>query len=150
MSDFGPLVDPRDAPEFLRELIAATGDVDPEVFRRYSPEPSAGSRCAAVLVLFGIGADGEPDLLLTRRADTLGSHAGQVAFPGGGSEAGDDGPVATALREAAEEVGLRSSAVQPLALLPTLHVPVSRYTVTPVLGYWSRPEPVGVMDPAET
>ena len=70
---------------------------------------AADARPAAVLVLFGV-LDSVParatgpvprdlDVLLLRRAATLASHAGQVAFPGGRLEASDDGPIAAALRE---------------------------------------------------
>jgi ADP-ribose pyrophosphatase YjhB (NUDIX family) len=89
-------------------------------------------------------------VLLLRRADTLGSHAGQVAFPGGSADPGDDGPIGTALREATEEVGLDASGVHPMTLLPRLYVPVSRFDVTPVLAYWRRPSAVRAVDPAET
>ena len=89
-------------------------------------------------------------MLLLRRADTLGSHAGQVAFPGGGADEGDDGPVGTALREAEEETGVLPAGVRPVAVLPDLFVPVSGFSVTPVLAHWANPSPVRAVDPAET
>lgn len=146
----GPLVDAADAPEWLRTAVKASDDLDPEAFRRYTPHVPSGARHSAVLMVLGEGADGEPDILLQLRADTLGSHAGQVSFPGGGAEPGDAGPVDTALREAYEEVGVRRDAVRPAALLPSLYVPVSRFLVTPVLGFWTREQAVGVVDPGET
>ncbi len=91
-----------------------------------------------------------PDVLLLRRADTLGAHAGQVAFPGGGAENVDAGPVDTALREAREETGVDPSGVRPVALLPELYVPVSGFAVTPVLAHWHRPSPVHPVDYRET
>jgi 8-oxo-dGTP pyrophosphatase MutT (NUDIX family) len=100
-------------------------------------------------MLFGHAEHG-PDVLLLRRADTLGSHAGQVAFPGGGAEPSDDGPIATALREAVEEVGVDPAGVRPVALLPRLFVPVSGFDVTPVLAHWTTPSAVRAVDPAET
>lgn len=73
-------------------------------------------RRAAVLV--PIVEDGGPErLILTRRAETLPTHRGQVAFPGGIIEAQDRGPEETALREAEEEIGLPRSAVEILGLL---------------------------------
>jgi 8-oxo-dGTP pyrophosphatase MutT (NUDIX family) len=102
-----------------------------------------------VLILFGEGPRG-PDVLLLRRADTLGSHAGQVAFPGGGVDKTDDGPVATALREAEEETGVDPSGVRPLAVLPELVLAVSSFAVTPVLAHWQEPSPVHAVDPGET
>ncbi|MFC4124252.1 NUDIX hydrolase [Nocardia rhizosphaerae] len=117
-------------------------------------------RQAAVLVLFGGSADADPagagglpadaDVLLTQRASTMRQHRGQVAFPGGAQDPGDDGPIGTALREAAEETGLDPAGVQPFAMLPKLFVPPSKFDVTPVLGYWRAPTPVGVVDPGET
>jgi 8-oxo-dGTP pyrophosphatase MutT (NUDIX family) len=144
----GPLVDPDTVPDWLAKLVAATSDLDPKQFRRLSPV-GGGGRAASVLMLFGEGESG-PDVLLLRRADTLGSHAGQVAFPGGGAEPGDDGPVGTALREAIEEVGLDPAGVRPVALLPRLFVPVSGFDVTPVLAHWVDPSHVHAVDPGET
>jgi 8-oxo-dGTP pyrophosphatase MutT (NUDIX family) len=89
-------------------------------------------------------------VLLQLRADSGGAHSGQVAFPGGSSEPDDDGPVATALREAVEETGLDPSGVRPLALLPSLHIPVSSFHVTPVLAHWEKPSRVWAVDPAES
>jgi len=119
------------------------------------------SRAAAVLVLFGrldatpaaAGAAAVPadlDVLLQRRASTLGHHAGQVAFPGGRLEPSDDGPVAAALREATEEVGLDVTGVDVLGTLAPLPVPVSNHLVTPVPAWWTRPSQVAAVDHAET
>jgi 8-oxo-dGTP pyrophosphatase MutT (NUDIX family) len=146
--EWGPLVDPAELPDWLAGMVAGMRSVNLGAFRRVGPAP-ATARPASVLMLFGTGPDG-PDLLLLRRADTLGSHPGQVAFPGGGADPQDDGPVQTALREAEEEVGLRVDGVRPVALLPPLYVPVSGFQVTPVLAHWDRPSPVRAVDPAET
>lgn len=147
----GPLVEPEAVPEWLRPLVKVSGEVDSRTFTRFSPPEDLLTRAAAVLILFGDrpGGDG-PDVLLQRRADTLGSHAGQVSFPGGGAEDGDDGPVGTALREAEEETGVDPSGILPVAVLPELFVPVSRFAVTPVLAHWHTPSPVRAVDPAET
>ncbi|MCW5716567.1 MAG: CoA pyrophosphatase [Bauldia sp.] len=74
-------------------------------------------RDAAVLIPV---VDRRPDatVLLTRRTDTLSTHAGQVAFPGGKVDAGDADPVACALRETEEEIGLPKEAVSLLGCLP--------------------------------
>ena len=96
-----------------------------------------------------------PELLLMERAGSLRSHAGQPSFPGGAldPEDGDpqgDGPLRAALREAEEETGLDPAGVQIFGVLPKLYIPVSGFVVTPVLGWWRKPSPVGVVDPAET
>ena len=75
-----------------------------------------------------------PTVLLTRRSALLRGHAGQVCFPGGRAEAQDRGPVATALRETAEEIGLAPDAVRVLGCLPTLRTRTSRHLVVPVVG----------------
>ncbi|MFS8100971.1 CoA pyrophosphatase [Lentzea alba] len=136
-------------PDWMQRLAKATETIDARTFMRVPRAPSDGVREASVLMLFGEGDQG-PDVLLLRRADTLGSHPGQVAFPGGASDPDDDGPVATALREAYEETGVLASGVRPLALLPELYVPVSGFVVTPVLAYWEQPSPVAPVDAAET
>lgn len=149
----GALVDPAEVPDWLAPLVRkvdGVGSTDLGRLSRPRTEPGAG-RPAAVLVLFGEDAGtGEPDLLLQLRSDGLNAHAGQVSFPGGSREDGDDGPVATALREAVEEVGIRPADVRPVALLPELWVPPSDFVVTPVLAHWERPGPVLPVDPAET
>lgn len=142
----GPLVDPADAPGWLRDLVAASDGLSSRVFPRRSPPPPENNREAAVLVLFS----DDRDVLLLRRAESLVAHPGQVAFPGGAAEPGDAGPVHTALREAAEEVGVRPGAVRPLALFPEIHLPVSGFLVTPVLAHWRSPGPVSALDAAET
>ena len=111
-------------------------------------QPEAAGRPAAVLILFGPGADG-PDLLLVQRSPGLRRHAGQPAFPGGAIDESDRGPVQAALREAAEEARVDPSGVQVLAVLPEMFIWRSGFTVTPVLAWWRRSAPVGPGDPAE-
>jgi 8-oxo-dGTP pyrophosphatase MutT (NUDIX family) len=145
----GPLVDAASVPGWLRPLVEGTSDLDAAAFTRLRPSPETRTRAASVLILFGESGRG-PDVLLLRRADTLGSHAGQVAFPGGGAEDHDESPVATALREAEEETGVDPAGVRPVAVLPELFVPVSGFAVTPVLAHWKSPSAVHAVDPAET
>lgn len=137
-------------PLWLDELLHGLRDIDAETLSRHDlPVPDDGRR-AAVLILFGEHPEHGPDVLLMERASTLRDHAGQVAFPGGGAEPEDDGPVATALREAQEEVGLDPAGVVPLAELPELFIPPSGFVVTPVVAHWARPVAVRAIDPGET
>ncbi len=94
--------------------------------------PGRVLRPAAVLVPVWLRPDGAR-LILTKRASHLKHHPGQIAFPGGKVDAGDDGPVGAALREAREEIGLSAGLVTVLGTLPT-HETVTGFTVTPVLA----------------
>lgn len=88
---------------------------------------------AAVLVPLLFEA-GPPRLLLTRRTERVATHKGQVAFPGGFFEATDADAVATALREAAEEIALAASDVEVLGLLDDLPTHDDGAVVTPVVA----------------
>ncbi|WP_418907226.1 NUDIX hydrolase [Glutamicibacter endophyticus] len=116
-------------------------------------------RRAAVLILFG-GAGGHTvdghsspsdlDLLFVRRAETLRKHAGQIGFPGGGIDPGDDSPVAAALREAVEETGVDTEGIEVLGQLMDAELPITNFLVTPVIGWWKSESPVHAVDEAES
>ncbi len=93
--------------------------------------PDRIPRAAAVLV--GVVAREEPQLLFTQRAKDLPVHAGQISFPGGKREPADASPLATALREAHEEVGLESRLVKPLGYLD-LYVTNSGFGIVGVVA----------------
>lgn len=140
-------------PAWLTPVARASRTIEPHQLSRFLP-PETGGRQSAVLVLFGEGEQG-PELLLLERAGTLRSHAGQPSFPGGALDPQDgdpagDGLLRAALREAEEETGLDASGVQIFGVLPQLYIPVSGFVVTPVLGWWREPSPVGAVDQAET
>src|SRR5690606_22088267 len=125
-------------PAWLTDLAATLPGVDGDRFSRFLPPPEGGRRHSAVLILFAPGVDephdpGATTVVITERAHTMRSHAGQPAFPGGGTEPQDADATATALREAWEEIDLPPATVDVLGTLPTLHIPVSGYDVTPVL-----------------
>lgn len=151
----GPVALSREGlPSWLDPVARAAETVAPGQLSRFLPPENGTGRQSAVLVLFGEGERG-PELLLMERASSLRSHAGQPSFPGGAldPEDGDpqgDGPLRAALREAEEETGLDPSGVQLFGVLPKLYIPVSGFVVTPVLGWWRVPSPVGVVDPNET
>lgn len=107
-------------------------------------------RDAAVLVLLYPGADGEANLVLTERPEGDLAHPGQVSLPGGKREPEDDFPVGTALREAAEEIGLDAAGVgvHVVGVLETVDVRVSGFLLVPVLAFAER-EPVLAPDPLE-
>lgn len=83
-------------------------------------------------VLIGIRA-GTGQLVLTKRSARLKHHPGQIAFPGGKQDDNDPTPIATALREAQEEIGLPTDQVEVLGILPA-HETVTSYAITPVLA----------------
>lgn len=95
---------------------------------------SAGKplRRAAVLIPL-IDVDSSWHIIYTRRADGVEHHKGQVSFPGGSTDPGDDSPEATALREADEEIGIRPQDVRILGRLGEM-VTISNFVVTPVVG----------------
>jgi 8-oxo-dGTP pyrophosphatase MutT (NUDIX family) len=135
-------------PSWLHDLAGREDVADHEWFSTYAPPGDQGRR-SAVLMLFGPDPDGGEDVVLTERAHTLRSHPGQISFPGGALDPEDDGPVAAALREAEEEVGLDRAGVEVLAAFPPLYLAPSRNAVTPVLAWWPDPSPVGVVDRRE-
>ena len=118
--------------DLLERLRAATGIV-PE---RPAPPGVAGS--AGVLVI----ADAlkpELPLLFTERTAHLRHHAGQIAFPGGRREPGDADIIATALREAGEEVGLPPDTAEVIGTLDPFATAVSNRWLTPVVAVTSTP-----------
>lgn len=140
------------APDWLTQIPRRLHHADGEsAWTRFASTGGPDQRQSAVLILFGDTGAGpdNPTLLLTERAHTMRSHAGQVSFPGGRVEPGDADLAATALREANEEVGLVPSAVDVLGLLPAVNLSVSSHDVTPVLGWWSAPAEVWVREPRE-
>jgi len=94
-------------------------------------------RPAAVLVPL-VRREGALTVLFTRRTAHLNEHAGQISFPGGRSEPGDAYAAETALREAAEEIGLAAERVEVLGELHK-YVTVTGYRVTPVVGLVTPP-----------
>lgn len=134
-------------PDWLEPIRAATTTITAGDLTRYAPGPDHSGRRGAVLILFG-DADQGPEVLLTERSHLMRSQPGHVSFPGGGIDPGET-PVQAALREAEEETGLDPTGVEVFGTLPLLLLPPTDYAVAPVLGWWERPSPVGVVDPAE-
>lgn len=111
------------------ELVPSLRERLPRRARRRIDRPQRAAVLAAIV------DDGGPlRLLLTRRTEDLPTHAGQVAFPGGLVEPGDDDPIRTALREAEEEIALPPGAVEVLGLLDDFPTLSDTVAVTPVVG----------------
>ena len=125
-----------EGPSQLVPVLAATGGRRP----RLPEEDGRAPVDAAVLVLVFPDEHGDARLVLTERVDRGGAHSGEVSFPGGKVEPGDADLAATALREAAEEVGLDAvqAGVRVLGTFAPLHIPVSGFAVTPVLAVAER------------
>lgn len=120
----------------LRKLAIALrnemppGRGDDELESTY-PRPSV-YRPAAVLVAL-TEHNGAPHILLTERTQDMPQHAGQISFPGGGCGEADTDVIATALREAEEEIALPASSVRVLGVLPDYPTRTG-FMITPVVG----------------
>jgi 8-oxo-dGTP pyrophosphatase MutT (NUDIX family) len=123
------------APTAIRAVLIGEG---PELAR--SPSASDEPRRAAALALLFADGRGEARIVLMERSDDGGAHARQVALPGGSVEAEDLDTVETALREAAEEVGLDADAagVEVVGRLETIWVAASGFTIEPVVAIAAR------------
>jgi 8-oxo-dGTP pyrophosphatase MutT (NUDIX family) len=96
------------------------------------PTPEQSFKCAAVLLPL-LFYDGKWHLLFTRRTDSVESHKGQVSFPGGACDPGEETAEQTALRETQEEIGVSPQDVRLLGRLRDL-ITVTSFQVTPVVG----------------
>jgi 8-oxo-dGTP pyrophosphatase MutT (NUDIX family) len=117
-------------------------DIDPVLWERAGV---SATRPASVLV--PVIDRSEPTVLLTQRTAELTSHAGQVAFPGGKIEANDASPVAAALREAREEVGLAAALVEPIGYLD-LYLTFSGFRILPTVAR-VKPDLALTLNPSE-
>lgn len=108
-----------------QRTMAPVGRIPPD----YESHPR-GARDGAVLILLCPG----PELVFIRRAEDGGHHSGQIAFPGGGREPEDKNPIGVALRETQEEIGVPAESIRVLGSLSRLYIPVSNYSVQPVVG----------------
>ncbi len=103
-------------------------DLDPEMWERAGV---SATKPAAVLVPVVDRPD--PGVILTVRTSELPSHAGQIAFPGGKIDKSDAGPLAAALREAQEEIGLPARLIEPIGYLD-VYLTFSGFRILPVVA----------------
>lgn len=85
-------------------------------------------------VLIPIVDRGEPHLVFAKRTETVGHHRGQISFPGGVVTARDASPLAAALRECEEEIGLPPAAVDVLGALDDTETFATQFVITPFVG----------------
>lgn len=109
--------------------------------RQLGPTPLHPANTAEAAVLVLISRDDNPSILFTKRAVHLRQHPGEVCFPGGMWEFGDENLLATAQREAFEEIGLATRHMQPLGCLPQLHTRVGT-AVTPFVAHFDERVPL--------
>src|SRR5215217_1024528 len=149
-----------DLADRLREAVSRPLDEWSEVYEGFSPvdletgqrrprvpPPGADSRLAAVLVPILVEGE-EARVVYTVRKDDLADHAGQISFPGGSIEAGDDSLMETALREAEEEIDLSPELVEVVGELEEMYIPPSNFRVSPFVGLLP-PEAEMVLAPDE-
>ena len=117
-----------------RLATALARDIDPAVvlLRGDRDDAESGDILHEAAVLVAITDRAEPGIILTKRTETLRRHAGQIAFPGGRVDTGEDA-VAAALREAEEEIALPPAAVTIIGEVDRYRT-VTGYHVTPVIG----------------
>jgi 8-oxo-dGTP pyrophosphatase MutT (NUDIX family) len=123
----------RDVPPALTDdsLPGVRGDLDldPEMWARAGVK---ATKPAAVLV--PVVARPEPAVLLTQRTPDLRSHSGQIAFPGGKIDPDDESPLAAALRETEEEIGLDNGFIDPIGYLD-LYLTFSGFRILPLVAW---------------
>ena len=135
---------PRARPVWLADLAGRTRE--PESMP--GPAQAVQLRPAAVLVVLAEGPNG-PSVLLTERAADLTDYPSQLVFPGGAVDACDSDPVAAALREAHEEIGLDPRSVEVIGLLEPMALPRSGFLVHPVVAWSADPVLTGSVNHAE-
>lgn len=120
--------------EFIQSKLydADRSRTDTDGYSEIHLNPEIQIKCAAVLIPLVFFRD-EWHILYTRRTEQVESHKGQVSFPGGACDDGETTPEQTALREADEEIGIRSEDVRVLGKMSTM-ITISHFRVTPVVG----------------
>lgn len=124
---------PRSAPPLNERIRAALASRAPE-----HTDAGTLTRASVLVPLFAGDPDGQAAVWLVRRSDGLRTHSGQVALPGGKRDPSDATPLATALREAEEEIGLDPQSVDVLGALDD-HVSGTGFVISPYVGWIAAP-----------
>jgi 8-oxo-dGTP pyrophosphatase MutT (NUDIX family) len=135
--------------ERLREALERGHRSTPEILAGDAFDEEVSDRTPAA-VLVAVVDRPEPTVILTERPKTMRKHPGQISFPGGRIDAGDKGPVAAALREAEEEIGLARGFIEVVGTTDCYRT-VTGFEVKPVVavvrpGFTLRPHPAEVAD----
>ncbi len=117
----------------LRDALERGHRASPELLAGDVLDEGTGEGITPAAVLVPIVERPEPTVILTLRPETMRKHPGQISFPGGRIDPGDDGPVAAALREAEEEIGLPRDAVEIIGLADPYRT-ITGFEVIPVVG----------------
>ncbi len=118
----------------------------PVGMRKPKFEHKVPPRPGSVLILLYPDGD-QINFPLTKRHDYLGTHGGQISFPGGKAEVGEDA-IETAVREAEEEIGINRNEITVLGKLTEFFVIPSNFLVTPVVAFAEK-KPTFIPDPIE-
>lgn len=113
------------------ELRTALAAYQPETIQPDPPLPPAG-----VLLILHERPNG-PHIIFQKRTDHVRDHKGQISFPGGATDPGDENVLATALRETHEEIGVEAAHIEVLGQLDDM-VTVSNFCITPFVGWLER------------
>ena len=119
--------------ETLREALARGHRRSPELITGDVLEGEGADGVTPAAVLVPVVERADPTVILTLRPETMRKHPGQVSCPGGRIDEEDDGPVAAALREAEEEIGLPPARVEVIGLADVYRT-ITGFEVTPVVG----------------
>lgn len=120
-------------PDWIRARFLNPPVWEPEIREEVLLPPGSKERTPAAVLIPIVARDKEPTILLTRRADHLYHHGGQVSFPGGRVDLVDKSRIFTALREMEEEVGIPQRHMEIVGTLPEYHT-ATGFNVLPVVA----------------
>lgn len=125
-------------PTISTQQLLYVRHLDGQLARRQEPPVDVVPRSAAVLILL-YPSDNDLRLILTVRSELLTNHRGEVSLPGGSKDPEDAHVVATALREANEELGINTEQISIWGQLSPIYVAASNFSISPVVGFDEQP-----------